>query len=309
MFEQMTWSVENGELGLLRNGSHQRLTADAIFAAVFEGSEGAIATPHELSFSSVPASLFAELTYDPDRGGSGLKLRFLAKTGDETTQVASLTAGPDHVVIGSTWFPLARGAREELSEELDKAGIEDAGPLTLRQYLHLRKCCLNAFWLIDRTGPDIHPGIDTLPQQGAPDFVLAKLYPYQEAGWRWLSYIHQEGLGAILGDEMGLGKTLQVITLLASPHRADVTPSLIVCPSTLMENWRRELARFAPQVTTLIHQGSDRTGDYRELREHDVVITSYDTAVRDGSLFRMLEWQLLVLDEAQAIKNPETKRA
>ncbi len=309
MFEQTTWSVENGELGLLRNGSHQRLTADEIFAAVFEGSEGVIATPDELSFSSVPASLFAELTYNPARGGSGLTLSFFAESGNESTQVVSITTGPDHVLIKQIWFALAHGAREELAEELDKAGIADAGPLTLRQYLHLRKRCSDALWLIDRTGSDIHPGIDTSPQHGTPNFVLATLYPYQEAGWRWLSYIHQEGLGAILGDEMGLGKTLQIITLLASPHRADVAPSLIVCPSTLMENWRRELARFAPQIETFIHQGSDRTGNYRELSQHDVVITSYDTAVRDGSLFRMLEWQLLVLDEAQAIKNPDTKRA
>ncbi len=252
--------------------------------------------------------LFAELTYDPERGGSGLSLRLFADGAGKIAEIDSLVTGPDHTLIDSVWFPLAQGAREEIAASLAKAKVFDAGPLTLRQYLHLRKYCGDSTWLIDKSGSDIHPGLSSF-EAGQPDFVKATLYPYQETGWRWLSYIHKEGLGALLGDEMGLGKTLQIITLLASPSRESVVPSLIVCPSTLMENWRRELFRFAPQVKTVIHQGPDRTGDYREFRKWDVVITSYDTAVRDGSLFRMVEWKLVILDEAQAIKNPDTKRA
>jgi SNF2 family DNA or RNA helicase len=108
---------------------------------------------------------------------------------------------------------------------------------------------------------------------------------------------------------MGLGKTIQVVALLASPEREHVAPSLVIAPSTLLENWRREIAKFAPTLRTYIHQGSQRTGDFRELLQKDVVITSYDTAVRDSSMLRMIEWPIVVLDEAQAIKNPDTKRA
>jgi SNF2 family DNA or RNA helicase len=135
------------------------------------------------------------------------------------------------------------------------------------------------------------------------------LYPYQRDGWQWLTYIWSERLGAILADEMGLGKTIQLIALLASPERDEAAPSLVVGPSTLMENWRREIEKFAPGLKTMIHQGSRRSGDFRSLLQFDVVITSYETVVRDGSMFNMIDWRIVILDEAQAIKNPDTSRA
>ena len=119
----------------------------------------------------------------------------------------------------------------------------------------------------------------------------------------------RENIGGILADEMGLGKTLQIISVLSSEEKRSVVPSLIVAPTTLLENWRRELKKFAPQITTTIHHGSQRTGFPIELGSKDVVITSYDTVIRDGSLFSQIDWNLVVCDEAQAIKNPATKRA
>jgi hypothetical protein len=85
--------------------------------------------------------------------------------------------------------------------------------------------------------------------------------------------------------------------------------NLVVAPATLLENWRREFARFGPNLDVLIHSGSQRTGLPEQLRSHDVVIASFETAVPDVSLFRNVRWNLLILDEAQGIKNPTAKRS
>jgi SNF2 family DNA or RNA helicase len=313
------WHVLGDQLNLLTDGNIEQLTADEIYARVFEnnldfrgrrldvedaGSQG-------LSFVRYPALLEAQIDYSEESGGSGLTLSISAVGEDLSTQITGLgSRSADHIIIRDVWFPFAPGAREEILAALSTAGIADAGPLTLRQYLVLRQEAGSASWLKDNTaGQAIHPGINAVPSADALDLFTGSLYPYQTAGWQWLTFIWRERLGAILADEMGLGKTIQLIALLASPERKLTAPSLIVAPGTLMENWRREILKFAPRLSTYLHQGSGRTGDYRNLLGHDVVITSYDTVVRDGSMFRMVEWQIVVLDEAQAIKNPDTKRA
>jgi len=120
--------------------------------------------------------------------------------------------------------------------------------------------------------------------------------------------MRQNGLGSIIADEMGLGKTIQVICLLLDARNAGRAPSLVIAPATLLENWRREIRRFAPTLKVVVHRGVRRTGFPADLRQRDVVITSYETAVADISLLRNLEWEVLVIDEAQAIKNPLAKR-
>ena len=136
-----------------------------------------------------------------------------------------------------------------------------------------------------------------------------ELYPYQRDGWRWLRFIMHEHLGGLLADEMGLGKTLQVISALRDPGGdAGRRSALVLAPGSLLENWIREIGRFAPDIRALKHHGSSRTGRPADLRCFDVVVASYDTAVRDLSLLKMVEWNVVVLDEAQNIRNPEALR-
>jgi SNF2 family DNA or RNA helicase len=118
-----------------------------------------------------------------------------------------------------------------------------------------------------------------------------------------------EGLGGLLADEMGLGKTLQVIAAIADPIKTLGTPILVIAPGSLLENWIREFRKFAPQLQTLKHHGFDRTGRPADLANFDVVVTSYDTVIRDNSLFMMITWAAIVCDEAQYIRNPESLRA
>lgn len=138
--------------------------------------------------------------------------------------------------------------------------------------------------------------------------LTARLYPYQSQGVQWMLDTVQHTGGLILADEMGLGKTIQIISLLLSRLPQIVAPALIVCPTSLVANWRKEILRFGPQLSVLIHRGPHRTGVYRGLQRAHVVITTYDTLVSDQSIFRAIEWSWLVLDEAQAVKNPESNR-
>lgn len=136
----------------------------------------------------------------------------------------------------------------------------------------------------------------------------AHLYHYQEHGVAWLAEAIDAIGGAILADEMGLGKTLQIIAmiLLGQPDRGE--PVLIVCPATLIANWKRELEKFSPSLTMQVHRGADRTGFYKDLMRSDVVITTYDTLANDITIFRGVNWSFLICDEAQAVKNPDSRR-
>ena len=136
----------------------------------------------------------------------------------------------------------------------------------------------------------------------------ASLYHYQEQGVAWMDSALESVGGVILADEMGLGKTIQIIALLLLKKTTNENPALIVCPTTLIANWCREITRFAPTLTIIVHRGADRTGFYKDLMRSQVVITTYDTLVNDVSLFLGIDWTFLICDEAQAAKNPDSQR-
>ena len=216
---------------------------------------------------------------------------------------------PDHIVLAGKWYPLVPGALEEVRDLLVKAGISLLGPITLKQYLNLRKLSADSEVIRDESGETAKASLfKDEPDSPPPHSFSGTLFDYQKDGLRWLTAIASQGIGGILADEMGLGKTIQVIALLAAEISENRHPSLVVAPATLLENWRREIGRFAPSLRTLVHRGSDRTGFPSKLRDYDTVVTSYDTLVRDSSLLRGISWNIIILDEAQAIKNPETRR-
>lgn len=161
-----------------------------------------------------------------------------------------------------------------------------------------------------------------------PDGFIGELRPYQRRGVAWLAYLRRLGLGACLADDMGLGKTVQAIALhlhvregdqspapidkgSAPEQPAERSPTLLICPTSVLANWQHEIKRFAPQLRTLIHHGNNRlTGDEfaEAVRQHDFVITSYGTARRDIQMLEHREWLDVILDEAQNIKNPGAKQ-
>ena len=147
-----------------------------------------------------------------------------------------------------------------------------------------------------------------------PATVHANLRDYQRRGADWLVWMSEQGLGAVLADDMGLGKTLQLLTLLAVEHerRTEVPPTLVVAPTSVVTNWRREAERYVPSLRVLLYHGSSRPhGEelVKRVAASDLVITSYGTFSRDFAELQTIQWDHLVLDEAQAIKNTATAAA
>jgi hypothetical protein len=149
-----------------------------------------------------------------------------------------------------------------------------------------------------------------------PAGMAFDLFPFQERGHGWLRLLGDLGIGAILADDMGLGKTIQAIAMLVSEReeqgREAFGPTLVVCPMSVARQWVAEVARFAPGLRVHLHHGSDRLSDaalLNAVRVTDVVITSYDIATRDVETLSRVAWDRLLLDEAQDVKNPQTKRA
>jgi superfamily II DNA or RNA helicase len=138
------------------------------------------------------------------------------------------------------------------------------------------------------------------------------LRPYQKQGVAWLAFLREHGFGGVLADEMGLGKTLQALGFLASlpPGEAGAKrPHLIVCPTTLVFNWIAEARKFTPNLKVLALQGPDRHALFEQIGAHDVIVTSYALIRRDAQRYREFEFDTVVLDEAQHIKNRQTQNA
>jgi SNF2-related domain/SNF2 Helicase protein/Helicase conserved C-terminal domain len=142
-----------------------------------------------------------------------------------------------------------------------------------------------------------------------PAGFLGELRPYQKVGLGWLLRMRELGLGALLADDMGLGKTVQVIAYLLDRSDGHTGPVLIVCPTSVLGNWQRELRRFAPSLSAHIHHGPERSRSMDDLAAGDVVLTSYALLPRDRRMFLEGDWRAVVLDEAQAVKNPLTHAA
>ena len=156
-------------------------------------------------------------------------------------------------------------------------------------------------------------GNATVEDLPPPEGLHATLRPYQQRGFAWLRFLSRYGLGACLADDMGLGKSVMSLALIQHDWEADGhQPVLIVCPTSVVGNWLREAARFTPNLPVLAHHGLGRRKDdafAAEVARHAVVITSYPLLHRDAALLRSVNWRGVIMDEAQNIKNAETKAA
>lgn len=150
-----------------------------------------------------------------------------------------------------------------------------------------------------------------------PSAFQGQLRPYQSRGVAWLAFLKQYGFGACLADDMGLGKTIELIALLL--HERDtkkagtemISPTLLICPMSIVGNWQRELQRFAPSLKLMVHHGVERlSGEsfIEQAQQHDIVITTYALAWRDREHLGAVNWGNIVLDEAQNIKNESARQ-
>ena len=147
-----------------------------------------------------------------------------------------------------------------------------------------------------------------------PTGFKGQLRPYQERGAAWLSFLERWGLGACLADDMGLGKTVQFIAFLLHLKEQDAleNPTLLVCPTSVLGNWEREVNKFAPSLKILQYHGDKRPKGkafLEAVKKHDLIVTSYSLLHRDIKSLQSVSWQIIVLDEAQNVKNPEAKQS
>ena len=145
-----------------------------------------------------------------------------------------------------------------------------------------------------------------------PKSFKGQLRPYQLRGLAWLDGLTRLGLGGILADDMGLGKTIQVLALML--HRQEQSPNfgpptLLVCPTSLLGNWEREIAKFAPSVPFFVHHGNNREELPKAFKPHTIVLTTYGVIRREEEIFGARSWAMVVVDEAQAIKNAGSAQA
>ena len=151
------------------------------------------------------------------------------------------------------------------------------------------------------------------PELPSPAGLQGQLRPYQLRGYTWLNFLSETGFGACLADDMGLGKTIQCLALLQHRYeQGGCGPALLICPTSVIANWEKEAARFTPELPLLVHHGPARkkgNAFKKAAAKQALVISSYALLGREGDLFRKVQWDGVILDEAQNIKNPLTQQA
>ena len=204
------------------------------------------------------------------------------------------------------------GVLERMAEIYATSGRQKKLPLSqagrvqdLMEMVGQAKVSTSARQLFDQLGD-----LEAVPAIPKPRTVKATLRPYQKEGFSWLVFLHQLGSGGILADDMGLGKTLEAIALLAwAKNKEKQKLNLVVAPTSVVPNWEREIAKFAPGLKAVIWQGQHRHKRKDELQDADVMITSYALLRRDEDLLAELDFRYVILDEAQHIKNPMSQTA
>lgn len=314
------WVNLGGHLGISAKGQDIIVSAVDVVRCEFKGQasvEGRVvsAAPSDQLKSLVINRFPAIISLELGMPGSQLGRSVLSLVVSKGTWVVRVDKLPcrDQIIADGQWYPLLEDNIRQISDYLEQHKIEGLGIISLRKALdlmlsefeYLTVSCIESVGDnsdFDESFADLQ---DILKQSS----FSATLYPYQRTGVTWLHSIAEEGLGCILADEMGLGKTVQIIALLTVFKEKWGLPCLVITPATLLENWRREFQKFSERMNVLVHAGSKRTGFPSTIKKYDVIVTSYDTAVRDQGMFGMLEFGFVILDEAQAIKNPDTRRA
>ena len=229
-----------------------------------------------------------------------------------------LDQGSSIVFFRGRWIEVDRGILKNALKVLDADGRQMSEREAMSFALGFRRARGLAATRVKGTGW-LGKILDEL-KSGGSFKVLAKpkgfkgdLRGYQRRGYSWLKHLTDRGFGALLADDMGLGKTIQTIAWLMKRREADdAKPVLIVAPVSVTMNWLRELAKFAPSIKVMLHQGKERLagGSFlRAAKKCDVVITGYPLFVKDFRLLSEAGFGALVLDEAQLIKNPDTRMA
>ncbi len=301
----------------IRRGARE--LADAGYSVAGVDLAAAVAAAAEIDGSA------ADVTRG-DKKGVRLKIKVAGEEVSAEEIRFLLEQNSTLVFFRDRWIEVDRGILREALRALEKADKTKANPLSFalgigavgRMEVGEVLADGGILGLLNRLRQS-HDGAANATRGGVaaeiPGFE-GSLRDYQARGVEWISFLTDNGFGALLADDMGLGKTIQTIAWILRALAAKATgaaqPVLVVAPLTLLSNWRHEFAKFAPSLRVYVHQGDMRhvgSGFKKAAAEADVVVTSYALIVRDHREFAEVEWGGIVIDEAQAIKNPDTHAA
>ncbi len=323
---------------------HKTLNFLAAHAARLRDGLDAQFTP---AFEKATAHLRpAELTVTATAAGGDFDVTLGLKAGsaDDATVRTAVASNRGYVESDGRIYLLDAAQLEHLATaQRALAGEPGAGVATRRTQRVSAARTAEAQEIIEALSPGFQPPaawrerseslrrLSTLAPAPIPAALEARLRPYQRLGTAWLWHLHSHQLGGILADEMGLGKTIQALGLLSAfqaqlkdavaavPAASAINSqpstftstgaSLVVCPASLVENWRRESAQFAPQLRVFVHHGASRLAAAADAAAFDLIITSYGTLARDRELFAGAEFTCVIADEAQHIKNRRSQNA
>ena len=294
---------------LAEHGARLRTEFGAQFTPNFESNTRRLRT----------ADVACDAVAAPD--GFDLTVALRAGRADAGEFRAALSASRSYVESDGEIYLLTAAELQKFTAAQRALSGDPAAGVTPSRTVRVRAARLaEAQAVIEELSPNFQPpaewrnrcealrNLTTLPSAPLPAALAAQLRPYQRLGVAWLWYLYQHELGGVLADEMGLGKTLQALGLL-SALPATHAAALVVAPASLLENWRREAARFAPQLRTFVHHDEQRLVHAADFARHDLVITSYGTLTRDRELFEGVEFACAIADEAQHIKNRRSQNA
>lgn len=226
----------------------------------------------------------------------------------DQTQLESL-AQVEYSIIDENWLPVSKESIDELKQLIEESK-SNLGQLKISSVFNYLGLYSSSF--IDTTSINFNllSRINRVQLEKNDSIFKVELYDYQKEGLKWLQFCGVSKIGTILGDDMGLGKTAQVIAFICWAIEVDMFKNfLIVVPSTLLENWRREFLFFTKrEIEPYIHHGTNRTGLVTLLKSKKIVVTTYSLIINDFVLFKEINWGAYVLDEASLIKNPSTER-
>lgn len=222
---------------------------------------------------------------------------------------ADFESKSDHYVISNLWIPISPESMHALGNVLGGRKLTSGQELDISDFLYLVNAANNS--LIElRYEPDVTDSFQQVIFDSSIGENLAfKPYDYQLTGMKWLGSLFDQRIGGLLCDEMGLGKTLQAIGLIEKIQRNHDARVLVCVPSSLIMNWSREFKKFAPQIDFHIYSGPNRFLQPSHFQKLNIVLTTYDLLVRDFAIFQKLNWDSLICDEAQFLKNPDSQRS
>ncbi|MEU3019221.1 SNF2-related protein [Nocardiopsis sp. NPDC007018] len=260
--------------------------------------------PNELVDVSFEALLGGPGSREPLDGAELEELAELARLKRSLVQVRGRWMEMDPERVGAALDLMRRGGRVPREAALRTAIGAEPTPLPVADVV-----------AEGPLGALLDGGVEAVPRpMGSPAGFEGTLRPYQDRGAAWLRFLGELGLGAVLADDMGLGKTVQLLALLTDERAGGPAPgpTLLVCPVSLVGNWRKEAARFAPGLRVHVQHGPDRPGGNalaRLVGGCDLVVTTYGVVARDAEELAGLPWHRVVCDEAQALKNHATRQA